>query len=106
MFIRKAVLCASFVLGAIALPASAQIVGSLTVDIAPPAPRVEVIPAPRTGYTWAPGYYRWEEPARSHVWVEGRYIESRPGHRWVADRWVERDRRYYYEPGRFEVIVR
>jgi hypothetical protein len=84
MFIRKAVLCASFVLGAIALPASAQIVGSLTVDIAPPAPRVEVIPAPRTGYTWAPGYYRWEEPARSH----------------------ERDRRYYYEPGRFEVIVR
>ena len=106
MFLRKAVFCASFALAAAALPASAQVVGSLYVDLAPPPARVEVVPAPREGYVWAPGYWRWEEPRRTHIWVEGRYVETRPGHRWVADRWVERERRWYYEPGRFEVIVR
>ena len=106
MFIRKAVLCASFALGTIALPAAAQVTAGLYVDLAPPLPRYEPYPAPRSGYIWVPGYYRWEEPRRSHVWVEGRWEADRPGHRWVYDRWVERDRRYYYEPGRWEVIVR
>jgi YXWGXW repeat-containing protein len=107
MLIRKTMLCASFVLGAISLPASAQtIVGAVTVDIAPPPARVEVVPAPRVGFVWAPGYWRWEEPRRTHVWVEGRFVEERPGYRYVPDRWVARDRRYYYEPNRWEVIVR
>ena len=106
MFIRKAVFCASLALGTIALPAAAQVSGSLYIDVAPPAPRVEVMPAPRAGYVWAPGYWRWEEPRRSHVWVDGRWEAERRGYRWSADRWVARDNRYYYEPGRWEVIVR
>ena len=104
MFIRKAVFCASIALGALALPAAAQVRGTIVLDVAPPAPRVEVVPAPRVGYAWAPGYWRWDEPRRTHVWVEGRYIEQRPGYRWSADRWVARDRRYYYEPGRWERV--
>jgi hypothetical protein len=100
--IRKTLLCASLAL-AFALPAAAQTVtGSIFVDVAPPPARVEVVPAPRVGFVWAPGYWRWEAPARTHVWVEGRYVEERPGFRWIADRWVPRERRYYYEPGRWE----
>jgi len=102
MFIRKAVLCASFALGTIALPAYSQISAGLYVDLAPPPARVEVVPAPRVGYVWAPGYWRWDEPRRTHIWVEGRFIEERPGYRWRADTWVPRERRYYYEPGRWE----
>jgi hypothetical protein len=102
MFIRKAVLCASFVLGATALPASAQVSAGFYVDLAPPPPRVEVVPAPRAGFVWAPGFWRWDESRRAHVWVEGRFIEEHPGYRWRADRWVPRERRYYYEPGYWE----
>ena len=29
------------------------------VNVRPPAPRVVVVPAPRVGYAWAPGYWRW-----------------------------------------------
>jgi hypothetical protein len=106
MFMRKAVLCASFALGVIAIPASAQVGIGFSIGVAPPPPRYEVVPAPREGYYWAPGYWRWEEPRRTHVWVEGSWVESRPGHRWRQDRWVQRERVYYYEPGGYEVIVR
>ena len=102
MFIRKAVVCASFALGTIALPAAAQVTASLALDIAPPAARVEVVPAPRSGYVWAPGYWRWDEPRRTHTWYDGRYIEERPGYRWNPDRWVYRDNRYYFEVGRWD----
>jgi hypothetical protein len=100
MFIRKAVFCASIALGVIAVPAAAQI--GFSIEVAPPPPRYEVVPSARAGYVWAPGYWRWEEPRRTHVWVDGRWEAERPGHRWVEDRWVERDRRHYYEPGRWE----
>jgi len=102
MSIRKAVICASLALGAISLPAAAQISGSIIVDIPPPAPRVEVVPAPRPGYVWTNGYWRWEEPRRTHIWVEGRWEAERPGHRWHHHHWANRDNRYYYEPGRWE----
>ena len=102
MFIRKAVLCASFALGTIALPATAQVSAGFYVDLAPPPARVEVVPAPRAGYIWAPGYWRWDEPRREHIWVEGRFIEARPGYRWRSHAWVPRENRYYFEEGRWE----
>ena len=107
MLIRNTVIAASIALGAFAQPAAAQqISGSLYVDIAPPAPRVEVVPPPRAGHVWLPGYWRWDASARTHIWVDGRWEVERPGYRWVADRWIPRERVYYYEPGRWEVIVR
>ena len=103
MFIRKAVFCASIALGVIAFPAAAQ---QIVIDVAPPAPKVETVPAPVVGQVWTPGYWRWEEPRRTHIWVDGRLQPERPGHKWVADRWVPRDQRYVYEPGRWEVVVK
>ncbi|HWZ84594.1 MAG TPA: YXWGXW repeat-containing protein [Thermoanaerobaculia bacterium] len=57
------------------------------VNIAPPAPRVEVqIAAPGPGYVWVGGYHRWHGGA--YVWVPGRW--ARPPHAgviWVPGVW-------------------
>ena len=37
--------------------ASAQV--GVDITVAPPAPRVEVVPPPRVGFVWAPGYWEW-----------------------------------------------
>ena len=43
------------------------------VRIAPPAPRVEVVPArPSPHHFWVHGYWAWN--GRAHVWVPGRYL--------------------------------
>ena len=47
---------------ALSLPAAAEIY----VNIAPPAPRYEVVPAPRVGYVWVPGFWDWR--GNRHVW--------------------------------------
>ena len=39
------------------------------VQVAPPVIRQEVVPAPRRGYAWAPGYWGWRHS--KHVWVRG-----------------------------------
>jgi hypothetical protein len=78
-------------LGSIAVPASAQIY----VQVAPPAPMHEVVPAPRAGYVWAPGYYDWRN--NRHVWVAGHWVAERPGYAYMTPRWVERDGRWYME---------
>jgi OmpA-OmpF porin, OOP family len=48
-------------------PASAQV-----VMLAPPAPMVEVAPAPRVGYAWARGYWAWQYGR--YVWVPGHWV--------------------------------
>ena len=47
-------------------PAAAQGI-NVMIGTPPPAPVYEVVPAPRHGYVWAPGYYRWE--GNRHVWT-------------------------------------
>lgn len=63
--------------------AEAQIV----VRIGPPPPRpVEIVPAPRPGYYWVPGYHRWD--GQRYVWAPGAY--RRPPHegaRWYPGEW-------------------
>ena len=103
MYERKILVIALLAAGVISTtPAMAR--SQVYVTIGPPPPIVEVVPPPRHGYVWAPGYWRWEEPRRTHIWVEGRWEAERPGYRWMADRWVPRERRYYFEPGRWERV--
>jgi hypothetical protein len=66
----------------------------------PPQPRVEMMPAPRAGYVWAPGYWAWD--GRHHIWVEGRWVQERPGYAYVPARWEQRGERWRYEPERWE----
>ena len=100
MSMRHVLLCAFIALSPVAMPAAAQITINIDLGVAPPAPRYEVVPAPRSGYAWAPGYWRWEQ--ERHVWAQGRWIKARPGSYWVADRWEPRDGRHYYEPGHWK----
>lgn len=80
----------------ISVPAAAEIY----VQIAPPAPRHEVIPAPRVGHVWAPGYWDWRNGR--HVWVRGRWERDRRGMYFHPGRWVERDGRWYMERSRWD----
>ena len=98
MFNRKALLAALAVssIGFIPVPASAQVY----IDIAPPAPRYEVIPADRAGYVWQPGYWDWR--GSRHVWVRGHWVRERQGLYFHPSRWVERDGRWYLEKGRWD----
>ncbi len=100
MFTRNILLCALIALGPAALPAAAQINITIDLGVAPPPPRYEAVPPPRSGYAWAPGYWRWED--QRHTWAQGRWIEARSGSYWVADRWEPRDGRHYYAPGHWK----
>lgn len=80
------------------LPAAADV--SVFLDVAPPAPRYEVIPAPRAGYVWQPGYWDWR--GSRHVWVRGHWVRERPGMYWHPNRWEHRDGRWYLERGRWD----
>jgi YXWGXW repeat-containing protein len=100
MFTRKLLFCALIALSSAAMPAAAQI--NINIGVAPPAPRYELVPAARSGYVWAPGFWRWE--GQRHVWMDGHWLEARPGSRWVADRWEPRDGRHYYHPGKWERV--
>lgn len=95
MFTRKllaAALCAA-AFGAVPMVASADV----WVDVAPPPVREEVIPAPRAGYVWAPGYWDWRHG--HHVWVRGHWERERHGMYWHPSRWEQRDGRWAFVRG-------
>ena len=56
------------------LPAASA--AQLIVQVAPPPPRVEVVPAPRRGMVWSPGH--WNRGDRDGDGVPNRY-DRRPG---------------------------
>lgn len=95
MMKRKLLLGAMAVssIGILPLPAAAAV--DVYLNVAPPAPRYEVVPAPRAGYVWQPGY--WDYRSDRHYWRKGYWVRERPGYyyhpsRWESDhgRWVMR----------------
>ena len=72
---------------------------SVIIEIAPPPAQVEVVPAQRHGYTWAPGYWAWQRD--QHVWVKGHTMRARNGYEWTPDRWHQVDGRHEFQPGRW-----
>ena len=96
MSMRTKVLVAAVALGAIAVPIVSE-AKTIIIDVAPPAPRVEVVPAPRSGYVWAPGYWRWT--GHKHVWVNGSWVHERHGWHYAPHTWAQHDGRWHYEEG-------
>jgi hypothetical protein len=82
------------------LPLASLADTGIFVDVAPPAPRYEVVPAARPGYTWSPGYWDWR--GHRHVWVKGHFDRERRGMYWHPNRWVEHDGRWSLEHGRWD----
>ena len=76
------------------LPAAAE---RYYVDVAPPAPRHEVVPGARPGYVWQPGFWEWRDG--HHVWVRGHWLRERRGYYWHPSRWESREGRWVFEPG-------
>src|SRR3569623_872211 len=68
-----------------AAPAIAQAV--IIAPVAPPPPRVEVLPAPRAGYVWDQGRWRWRHGR--YKWAPGHWQPLRAGYHWVPGHWVQ-----------------
>jgi hypothetical protein len=83
-------------LGMMSIPTCAAPVG-IMIDVAPPPPRVEVLPAPRRGYAWVPGYWNWV--GHRHVWVRGTWVRERRGYVYAEPRWMERDGHWEFRRG-------
>ena len=100
MSMRTKILVAALALGAIGVPIVSE-AKTIIIEVAPPPARVEVVPAPRKGYVWAPGYWEWR--GHKHMWHDGYWVRERHGHHWQPDRWVDRGGgRWEYERGRYE----
>jgi len=87
-------------LGAFVLPATAQAQVGISVQIGPPPPVQEVVPAPRPGYVWAPGHYEYNH--NRYEWRKGNWMAERPGYAYHSADWVERNGRWYYSQGRWD----
>ena len=85
-------------LGSFALPAAAA-PAVVTVRVGPPDMREEVLPSPRRGYDWSPGYWNWDRRHNRHHWVAGNWVRSRPGYVYSQPRWVERGNRWELQRG-------
>lgn len=97
MRIQTAVCAIVLATGAALAPLSSHAGVFVDIGVAPPAARVEVVPAARVGYVWAPGYYYWN--GRAHIWRGGYWIRNRPGYHWVAPAWTPNGARWHYAPG-------
>jgi hypothetical protein len=104
MIMLKRTVVALFAAATLSTPALAAVNFNFGIEVPPPPQQVEVVPAPRSGYVWSPGYWAWD--GYRHVWVEGRWIAERPAYVWVPDRWVEfresRGPHWHHEPGHWE----
>ena len=58
------------------------------VEVPPPPPQYEVVPAaPVAGWIWIGGYWSWN--LGRHVWIGGRWQAPLAGHVWVGPRWQQ-----------------
>jgi hypothetical protein len=102
MLIKKTLLSALFAAGmicAVATPLT-SVAADFSINIAPPAPRVEVVPVQPSGYTWSPGY--WDYRNNAHVWVGGTSVQVREGYNYQPHRWVQHDGRWNLEQGHYD----
>lgn len=81
-------------LGSASFAANARASVEVFVNAPPPAPLVEVVPAPRAGFVWVPGFWEWRH--HHHYWVRGHYVRHRPGFVYEPARWVDRGGGWYY----------
>jgi hypothetical protein len=84
-----------------AVPAQAQILVDVRVDVAPPPlPFYEQPAIPADGYLWVPGYWAWDPVAVDYYWVPGTWVE--PPQRellWTPSYWGWNEGRYVFYPG-------
>ena len=97
MRVQTAILALALAAGATLAPATSQARVFVDIGVAPPAARVEIVPAARRGYVWAPGYWAWD--GRAHAWHGGYWLRERRGYHWNAPAWTPRGGRWHYSQG-------
>lgn len=97
---KRKLLLAALAVSSIGITPLASAAVDVFVDVAPPAPRYEVIPAARPGYVWQPGYWEWDHGR--HRWHRGYWVREKRGHYWHPSRWEQRDGRWVFERGRWD----
>ena len=98
IWITAAAIAASAAL--LGAPAQAQVNASVFVQVAPPVPYHEVVPAPRRNHAWVPGHWEWRH--HQYVWVPGHFLRARSGYHYAQPRWVQYGSRWGYHPGGWE----
>ncbi len=101
MKLRKTLLAAICVgsLAGISVPLTAAAQVGVYFNVAPPERRHEVVPAPRHGYVWSPGY--WNARGNRHVWQPGHWERNRRGYYRTEPVWTQRDDRWQLERPRW-----
>lgn len=100
MWTRKLLLSAIVASTFAAIAPAAQAGVDVFINIPPPPLRHEVMPAPRGGYLWVPGYWDWR--GNRHVWAKGHWERARTGYYYHQPRWVENNGRWVQERGRWD----
>lgn len=85
--------CAAF----LPVQASAEVGLSIVVGNAPPPVPYEVVPPPRYGYVWIPGYWDWD--GWQYVWNEGYWLPTRAGYFYDAPHWYQGSGGWYLQRG-------
>src|SRR5437762_1218050 len=81
-------------------PAQAQ---EIRIQIAPPAPRVEVVGmAPSPQHFWIGGHWRWE--GGKHVWTPGHWEGRRAGQIWEPAHWAHWGHHWRFVPGHWRPV--
>lgn len=100
---RKPLLTALFVasMGCVSVPALARTNVDFFVNVGPPPVQYqyeyEYVPAPRYGYTWAPGYWDWR--GRNQVWITGSWTRNHPAYFYNQPQRVEWSNAWHSERG-------
>ncbi|MBA2673826.1 YXWGXW repeat-containing protein [Ramlibacter sp.] len=94
---RNALFATLLAAGTMLGSATAFAVPAIVVDVAPPAPRSEVMPAPRAGRVWVEGHYQWRDG--EYAWRPGHWQAARNGMHWEQARWEQRDGQWMFMDG-------
>lgn len=103
MFTKKLLVSAFLaagMIGAVATPLPSMAAVEIQLNFAPPAARYEAVPAPRRGYVWSAGHWRWN--GSRHVWAPGTWHAARSGYVYNQPRWVENNGRWRYQASRWD----
>lgn len=92
----------AIIFGATSLNASARTNVDLGIFIgnAPPPVRYEVMPSPRAGNVWIPGFWDWN--GRRHTWVQGHWERARTGYVYQKPQWQQTDRGWHLARGEWK----
>ena len=102
MYPKTKLMAVLFAAGLAAAPAVSLAATEFEVTIAPPADRVEVVPAPREGYVWQKGYWRYDNDGKRYNWADGQYIKGREGHRYIQGEWRHEGEKHRFTRGHWD----